>query len=696
MKHYDPKDIRNFGLLAHGGAGKTSVAEAFLFNAKVTTRLCKVDDRNSNFDTDPEEVERRTTMKVGLGCIEWKGKKINIVDTPGDHNFFADTRSAMAAIDAAVVLVSACDGVEVGTERVWSLCKEHGLPRAILINKLDRDRANFDQALNDIKENLDPTVVPLHLPIGIEAGFRGVVDLLSFKAFEYPRDGSGTPKEIPIPADLADRAAELRTNLMEGVAESDESLLDDYLASGQLSDEQLRQGLARGVASGSVLPLLCASGSLNMGVDLLMDLVANMFPAPTDRPARKGTKPRSEDPEERAPDANAPFSAYVFKTVVDPFAGRLTIFRIYSGRVESDGTLYNATIDERERYGQIYFVQGKKQEPLGSAGVGDIVCVAKLKETKTGHTFCDPKAPITFKPIGIPRPCMSYAIKPHSQGDEDKVSTAIQRLMEEDVSLELTRDEVASEFILSGNGDLHIMATVGKMKRKFGVEVDLELPKVPYQETVKKKVTNIEGKHKKQTGGRGQFGVCYIDMEPLPRTEATAFEFEDAIFGGSIPRNFIPAVEKGIVEASVRGVLAGYPMRYFKVRLTDGKYHPVDSSEMAFKIAGSLAFKEAAAKASPTLLEPIMNMEIVAPDEHMGDIMGNLSGRRGRVVGTDHRGHNVVINAQAPMSEILTYAADLTSMTSARGTFTMSMSHYEEVPAQVQEKVVAARAKEKE
>ena len=693
MKHYEPKDVRNVGLLGHGGSGKTSLGEAILFDAKATTRLCKVDDENSNFDSEPEEIKRKSSISTGFGTVGWKGRRITVIDTPGDYAFFEDTRSCAVAMDSAVVVVSAVDGVEVGTERVWELLGELKTPPALFVNKLDRERADFERTLNDIKETLNPSVVPLTLPIGQEADFRGVVNLLSGKALLYEDDGSGSFTEGEVPADMAAAVEEARTNLIEGIAETDEELMEKFFEEGTLTNEEMGRGIATAMAEGNFIPLFCGSATHNIGVQPLLDLIASAFPSPLARGEVKGFAPDGETELVRETSVDAPFSAYVFKTNADPFAGRLTVFRVFSGKLPGEGTLYNLTLGSKENYNRLFVVGGKKGDTVSGAAVGDIVAFAKLKEVKTGHTLGDPGDPILYRGLEKPPPAIAFALSPRSQGDEDKLAMALQRLLEEDPAMEIERDELSKQLILKGMGQVHIEVIVEKMRRKFGVEVDLSLPRVPYRETIKVKVTGVEGKHKKQTGGRGQFGVAYIDMEPKERGEG--FEFKDDIFGGSIPRTYIPAVEKGIREASERGFLAGYPVVDFQARLYDGKFHAVDSSEMAFKIAGSLAFKNAMEKAKPTLLEPIMNMEIVVPNDYMGDIMGDVSSRRGRVLGMEPRGKNQVIRAQVPLALVQKYAPDLRSMTGGRGTFVMELSHYEEVPAELQEKIIEAAKAEK-
>ena len=687
MKTFESKDIRNVGLLAHSGSGKTSLAEAFLFNANVTTRLCKVDDENSNFDFEPEEHKRRATMKATVGAIEWQKRKINIIDTPGDNNFFSDTRTAVIAMDAAVVVVSCVDGVEVGTDRAWALLQEANIPRAIYLNKLDRERSDFDRALAEVRETLSMHAVPLQIPVGKEAGFKGVVRLLKNRAYIYNTDGSGTVTEQDVPPDMADAVAEARQMIVETVAETSEDLMEKYFEEGDLSAEELAVGLAKGIRAGTIIPVLCGSAVNNIAVQPLMDLIVDQFPSPLDRGEVVATNPVSGEELMVAPDPAAPFSGYVFKTIVDPYAGRLNIVRVFSGSTGSDGLLYDVRTEERERFSALYTLTGKKQDTITGASAGDIITFAKLKEVRTGDTLCDEKRVVKFE--GLPQipPAISFAIRAKTQGDEDKLGSSLSRLLEEDPSLELSRNEQSKEFVISGMGQAHVESVVERLKRKFGVDVELSIPKVPYRETIRKPVKGVQGRHKKQTGGRGQFGDCWIDMEPGER--GTGFDFVDNIVGGSIPRNYIPAVEKGLQESLERGYLAGFPVVDVKVRLFDGSYHAVDSSEMAFKMAGHIAFKAAMEKANPCLLEPVMELEIVVPEENMGDVMGDMNSRRGRVLGMDSRGRNQIIRAQAPLAEVQRYATDLRSMTSGRGTFTMQFHHYEEVPDIIAQKVIA-------
>lgn len=686
---YEPKDIRNVALVGHGGAGKTSVGEAMIFTSGGVTRLGKVEEGNTVLDWEPEELKRHSSVSTGVAQAVWDKTKINILDTPGDSNFINDSRNCLAVADCALLVVSAVGGVEVNTEKMWGIAEELGLPRIILINKCDRERANPQQALKEIRENLHPGVVQIHVPIGKEGAFQGLVSALSGKAFKY-EGTSGKGKEIPIPADIADEVAAARKAIIEAVAESDEALMEKYFADDDLPESDVQAVLPTLIQSGAIVPVIYGAASKNIGTDLLLNVLRIAAPSPVGRGVIKAKK--GDAPAEVAPDANAPFAAQVFKTVADAYAGRLTLMRIWSGTLEPDTGFVNTTRDVRERFGQILAIHGKKQEPQESAVAGDIVAVAKLKETTTGDSLCAAGAEVSFEKLEPVLPIVTFAIKAQAKGDEEKVIEGLHRLAEEDPSLVIGLDEQTRDILLSGMGQVHIEVVRARLKRKFGVEVDLALPKVPYRETIKKKVTGIEGKHKKQSGGRGQYGVCFIDMEPLPRGKM--YEFDDAIFGGSIPRQFIPAVDKGIQEAMVKGPMIGCPVVDIKVRLFDGKYHNVDSSEMAFKIAGSQAFKEGFAKAGGVLLEPVMNMEVVIPDECMGDVMGDITSRRGKVQGMAAQGRYQVIRAQIPMSESLQYAPDLNSMTSGRGTFSLELSHYEEVPGQIADKIVETRREE--
>lgn len=673
--------LRNIVLVAHGGSGKTSLAETILFNAGVLNRIGKVEEGNTAMDFEPEELKRQSSISSAFHQYTWLKRTVNIIDTPGDQNFFTDTRFCMPAAESAVVVVDAVDGVKVQTEQAWDFADEYGMPRLFFINKLDRERSDFQKVFADLSESFTPKPILLQLPIGSEADFKGVVDLVTMKAYVY--DEKGKASETDIPGDMKAVVEKEHEELIENVAEADDALIEKYLEGETLSDEEIHIALRTGILHKTFVPTLCGSATKNVGIDLLMNFLVNCMPSPADREPKTGTDDKGESVE-CSPDPNAPFSAIVFKTVADPYAGRLSIFKIISGQLGSDGNLYNAKKSAKERFTQLLGLAGKEQKPVTSAGPGDIVAVAKLKDTTTGDTLTD-GAKFTF---AFPEPLPSlitFAVSAKSKGDEDKVFSSLTKLLEEDEALHLDRNAETKEILLSGLGQIHIEVTVEKLKRKFNVEVQLETPKVPYKETIKKKV-RVQGKHKKQSGGHGQYGDCWIQMEPLARGKG--FEFVDAIVGGAIPKTYIPAVEKGIVEAAVKGVLAGFPCIDFKVTLDDGTFHAVDSSEMAFKIAGSLAFKKAATDAIPVLLEPIMEVAVITPEEFMGDIMGDLNSRRGRVLGMDSKGKNQVINAQVPMSEFLTYAPDLNSMTGGRGMFTMKFSHYDEVPAQISQKII--------
>ena len=684
MKNYEAADLRTVALIGHSKSGKTSLGEAMLYDSKVTSRLGKVDDETSSLDTEPEELLRKSSMQLALGYCEWKKKKINFVDTPGDANFSADTILALRAVDGVVCVVSAPDGVQVGTERTWALAAEHKLPGLIFINKLDRDRANFDKALGEVREILSKKAVALQIPIGAEAAFNGVVDLLTLKAYSFGDDGRDIA-EIEVPADLADQAARAREALIEGIAESDDQLLEKYFEAGELSEEDIHQGLAAGITGGTFVPVLCGSGTKNVGVQPLLDLIAQSFPTPLLRGSVEG---RDEVKVECT--GGAPLVAQVFKTIGTD-VGRMALLRLYAGTMTNDTSLANTTRRSKERVGQIYALVGKKRESIDQAVAGDLIGLAKLKDARTGDTFCEEKgSELILEPAVMPEPVISYAVSPKSKGDEEKVASKLNDMIAEDPSLCLDRDPESKEMLLRGLGQVHIEMAVEKLKRQ-GVEVELALPKVPYRETIRGKAKDIEGKHKKQSGGRGQFGVCFIDMERKASgsDNEDPLEFVDAIFGGSIPKQFIPAVEKGIRKRMDSGVIAGYPVLDIKVTLKDGKYHPVDSDGRSFEMAGSKGFQEAFKKATPILLEPIMQLEVRCPEDNMGDIIGDISSRRGKVLGTEARGREQMIKAQVPQAEVLRYAIDLESITAGRGSFVVGFSHYDEVPSNLVEAIVA-------
>jgi elongation factor G len=682
--------IRNIALIAHNGAGKTSLAEVMLFSTGVINRQGRVEDGNTAMDFEPEEIKRQSSISSGFHQFPWKKHTVTIIDTPGDQNFFTDTKLCLQAADSAIVLVDAVDGVKFQTEQAWEFAADFNLPLTIFINKLDRERADFFKAYKNTTDTFSPKPIILQIPIGKEQAFGGVIDLLSMKAFTYDEKGLASATEIP--GELESQANEERENLIENIAEADDELLERYLEGETLTNEELTDALKKGLNQRAFVPVLCGSATKNIGIDLLQDHMVACMPSPADRGGLAGVKPGTNEEEVRLPVTDAPFSGYVFKTIADPYAGRLSVIRVISGQLGSDGTFYNVNKDTKERYNQLLTLMGKEQKPSQGAGPGNIVAMAKLKETTTGDTICDDSAPVQFT-LTDPLPTLiSFAVGAKSSGDEDKIFTSLSKLLEEDPGLKLERRAETKEILLSGRGQVHIEAATEKLKRKFNVEAVLNTPKVPYRETVTKKV-RVQGKHKKQTGGHGQYGDCWIQMEPLPRGKG--FEFVDAIVGGVIPKTYIPAVEKGIVEACQKGILAGFPCVDFSVKLDDGSFHAVDSSEMAFKIAGALAFRKAVQEANPVLLEPIMEVTITTPDEYMGDIMGDLNGRRGRVLGMDTDGKYQVIKANVPMSEFLTYAPDLRSMTGGRGVYAMEFSHYDEVPAQIAEKIIEETKKEK-
>ncbi len=687
MKRPETAKIRNVALVAHGGAGKTTLTEALLFCAGATTRLGRVEDGTTTTDFDEDEIRRKISISAAMAWCEWKGRKVNLVDTPGFAAFLTDAKNALRVVDGAVVVVGAPDGVKVQTEKVWSIAAAQDLPRVIYLSKMDRERADFARALEDVQKNLSPKAVPVQVPIGQEAGFTGVVDLVRMRAFTFATDGSGKATEGSVPDAVKALAEKQRAALVEAVAEADDRLLEKYLETGELTEAEVQEGLAKGIRDEKLFPVLCGAPSRNVAVAPLLDLLAECFPCPTERPVVEGTDPKGNGTVRREVKDDAPLAALVFKTVADPYAGKVTMFRVYSGTLTSDSSVLNATKGVKERVGQLLLLRGKQQTPVESVGAGDMGAVVKLKETGTGDTLCDEKAPIRLPEITFPAPVISFAVEPKAKGDEDKMSTAFTRLREEDPTIQIRYDPQTRETVVSGMGRAHVEIVGERLKRKFGVEVTLKTPRVPYKETIKAKAREIQGRHKKQTGGRGQFGDCWIHMEPVPRSGG--FEFVNQVVGGAIPRNYIPAVEKGILEGMERGPVAGYPVVDLRVILYDGSTHTVDSSELAFKLAGRLAFRKAMAQAKPTLLEPIMTVEVIAPGECMGDIVGDLNSKRGRVLGIEAKGRNQAVKANVPLSEMLEYDSRLRSITGDRGDYSMEFSHYEEVPAHLQEKIVA-------
>jgi elongation factor G len=690
MKVYDAASIRNVALVGHSGSGKTQLASAILSISNMVNRFGKVDDGTTVTDYDEEEIARKHTLSAALAYAEWNKQKINLIDTPGIGNFLSDAHAGLQVADGALVVVDAVSGVMVQTEKVWSIGDDLKLPRLVVLNRLDRERASLERSLASLREACSRTVIPVQLPIGEERSFKGVVDLVTRKAYVFQTDESGKFSETAVPPAMEADVNAAREALIEMVAENDERLMEKFFEAGTLTDAELVAGLRSATMAGKLFPLVCTSALLNIGVPQLLDAIGACLPSPADRPFRAIDKDGVETT--RQADEKLPAAAFVWKTVADPFAGRITMFRVVSGSLKSDSNCYNKTRDTLERFGHLLLLQGKTQTSVPEIKAGDLGAVAKLKDTLTNDTLGDRSQTVSFPAVKFPEPVLSYAIEPKSRGDEDKISTAMHRLEEEDPSIRYSRDPQTKELLLSGQGQLHIEVTVAKLKRRFGVDVNLKPPRIPYRETIKAS-TEAHGRHKKQTGGHGQFGDCKIKVEPLAR--GADFEFVDDIFGGSIPRQFIPAVEKGIQDARSRGYLAGYPMVDFRVTVFDGSYHDVDSNELSFKLAGSLAFKDAMTRARPTILEPIMNVEVHAPSDFAGDLMGDLNGRRGRIGGMDTRGAMTIIKAQVPMAEMLTYEQHLTSATGGRGSYHMEYSHYDEVPAHLQSKIIAASKAER-
>jgi len=680
------ENLRSIGIIAHGGAGKTTLAEAILFDSGSIDRLGKVDEGTCTMDFEPEEIKRNISISSSFHHYQWKKYKVNIIDTPGDDNFLNDARICLQAADGVVIVIDAIDGVKAQTEKIWRFVDKFNLPRIVFINKMDRERADFYKVLQDIQNSLNSKVIPVQIPIGSETSFKGLIDLIHTKSYIYSNGLAGKFEMKDASSDLPEEATTHQNQLIEYIAETSDELIEKYLEGKDLSMDEIENGLRKGVLSRQFVPLCCGSALKNIGIQPLLDLINLCLPAPADRGLIIGEDPKTHEEKKRKPDPHEPFSGLVFKTIADPYAGRLTIFRVYSGTLKSDSTVYNSTKGERERFGQILLMEGKAQKSVPSSSVGDIVAIAKLKETTTGDTLCDEKDPIVYMPASVFQAVMSYAIEPKTKGDEEKIFSSMTRLLEEDLTLKLHRNDETKEIILSGMGQIHIEVAIEKLRRKFGVDVNLKTPKVPYRETIKGRA-RVQGKYKRQTGGRGQYGDVWIEIEPLPKEKG--FEFVDKIVGGAIPKQYISAVQKGIVEAMQQGVLAGYKVTEIKITLVDGSFHEVDSSDMAFKIAGSMAFKKGFLQAQPIFLEPIMKVTVAVPDECMGDVIGDLNSRRGRVLGMEAKGRQQVISVQVPMAEILKYAIDLTSMTGGRGSFTTELLHYEEVPGHLSEKIIA-------
>ena len=688
MKNAEVKEIRNIAILSHGSAGKTSLADAMLFGGGAVDLQGSVDNDTSIFMHEPEEIARKITITSALGFTDWKGVRINIIDTPGYINFLEETKGILRAVDGAVLIVSAISGVKAETEKIYKFACDSEISRIAFVSKLDKERADFFRAVGDMEKYFCKGALVLQLPIGLESNFSGIVDLIKMKALYFAKDNSGKVEEKDIPENMKQDAASYRKKLVEQIAETDDSLLEKYLDKGDLSQEDLMGGLKHGTLGGGLLPVLCGSPVGNMGIQQLMDAVIMCLPSPVERAgivAIKGTDPKTNQEATRKPVPDEPFSAIVFKTVIDPFAGKLSMVRVFSGTLKADSTIYNSSKQVKEKVGSLFHVEGKKQVSVQALSAGQIGAVAKLKETLTGDTLCAENQQILLQFAKFIDPVMSFAIEPKSRGDEDKVSIGIHKLLDEDPTLRFAFDDQTKEMVLSGMGQVHLEVTIEKLKRKFGVDVKMKTPKVPYKETIRAKAS-AQGKYKKQTGGHGQYGDAWIEIEPLPR--GSGFVFEDKIVGGVIPRQYIPAVEKGVVEAMHGGMLAGFPMVDVKVKLFDGSYHNVDSSEMAFKVAASLGFKKAVEAARPVLLEPIMSVEVVAPDDTLGAVIGDLNSRRGKVQGVVPQANGQTIKAQVPMSEMLTYAPTLNSLTSGRGMYTMEFFGYEDVPSHLAQKII--------
>jgi elongation factor G len=692
MKVYSGAEIRNVAVVGHNDTGKTTLVSQLLFNAGATTRMGRIEDGTTTTDFDQDEMDRKHSISCAVAFAEWKNTKINLLDTPGFGIFLMESKSALRVADAAAIVVSGVTGVEVTTEKVWKFAAEYELPRIVVVNKMDRERSSASRTLDALQKKFGKNVVPIQLPMGEEKDFKGVVDLVSMQAYIYSTDGSGKVQPADIPDEYKTDAADWREKLIEKVAEGDDTLMERFFEQGGLSQEELLDGLRREVSHHEIYPVLFASASHNIGGHAVLDAMVALLPSPDEAKTVSGRNAKGDAIEfERRAEAFP--AALVFKTFSDPFSGRVSLFRVFSGTFQSDHTYWNTSKDHEERIGKLQVLQGKQQVPVSELRAGDIGAVAKLKDVHTGDTLAAKDHPIVILHIGYPEAAIAFAIEGKARGDEDKIGAALGRIMEEDPTIRFGRDPMTKEFQIAGQGQLHVEIVVSKLKKKYGVDVILHPPKVPYRETITKPA-DAHGRHKKQSGGHGQFADCKITVEPLPR--GADFEFVDEIFGGSIPRQYIPAVEKGIQDARTKGFLAGYPMVDFRVRLKDGQYHDVDSSEMAFKIAGSLAYHQAMELARPTLLEPIMHVDISAPAEYVGDLMGDLNSRRGRVEGVDAEEDTQTVKARVPLSEMLTYGSTLRSITQGRGSFHMEFSHYEEVPRGLQEKIITESKKAKE
>ncbi|HEY3025153.1 MAG TPA: elongation factor G [Pyrinomonadaceae bacterium] len=686
MKSYATDAIRNLAVIGHGDAGKTQLISSLLYVAGATPRWGKVDEGTTVTDHDEDSIARKITLNTALAHLEHRDTKINFIDTPGYAAFVAHARPAVRVADCALAVVDGAKGVEVQTEKTWAYANEFILPRMMVITKLDKEHADFGRALESAQRTFSRAIIPFTLPIGKEKDFRGIVDVVHMKAYEF--DAQGKPRAIEIPADGRELVDKARERLVELVAESDDALLEKYFEQGTLDESDILPNINKAIAQSKLCPVFAVSNATLVGLSALLDSIVDYAPNPAAHEAEHGRASSDGDggePISRKYDSSEPFSAYVFRTIADPFAGRINVMKVISGKVQTDATVLNSTRGTQERLGALHAIQGKQLDKVTEAKAGDIVACVKLKETQTGDTLSDKAAPIVYEPVEYPEAAIAFAIEPKSRQDEEKISVALHKILEEDLALDFHRDAQTKEFLLAGSGQLHVETVVEKLKKRYGVEVMLHPPKVPYKETITQRA-EVQGRHKKQTGGRGQFGDCKVIFEPLPR--GGGFQFEDKIFGGSVPQQFRPAIEKGIVEAAQTGAIAGYPLVDFKVSLIDGSYHDVDSDEHSFRAAGRKAFRAAIERVKPVLLEPIMDVEVVAPQEYSGDLMGDLNSRRGRVQGMDTRGNQQVIKAQVPMAEMLNYQSTLNSITAARGSYHMQFSHYDPVPGQLSQKIV--------
>ncbi len=690
MKKFSTPNIRNVVLVGHGGTGKTSLNEAMLFTLGAITRLGKIEDGSTVSDYDPDEIKRKISINVSLSYGEYKNCKINMIDTPGYADFIGEVISSLRVAENALLVIDAVSGVEVQAEKAWGYASDYGLSPLVFVNKMDKENADFFEALTGAVESFGNSVIPVQLPVGKESTFQGVIDLIKMKAC-FTKDGKVVEEDIP--ADLLAQAEEYREKLIEKIAESDDRLLEKYLEGEELKPEELISGLRVGIKSKNLVPVLCGSATKNAGIQSLMEVIVDYLPSPADEKEIKGISSQTNEEITRTPDENDTFSAFVFKTMTDPYVGRLNYVRVYSGNLKADSIVYNAVKRKKEKIGHIFYLRGKTQEETKEVPAGDIAVIPKLAETETNDALCDEAKPIIFESVKFPEPLISVAVEPKTKGDEEKISTSLAKLAEEDVTLKVYRNPETKQTVVSGIGDVHLEVLMDRLKRKFGVETQLSAPKIPFRETIRRSA-KAQGKYKKQTGGRGQYGDCWLEIGPMEKGKG--FEFVDKIFGGAIPKGFIPAVEKGVREAIEAGVVAGYPVVDVRVKVCDGSYHPVDSSEMAFKIAGSMAFKSAMAQADPIILEPIMNVEVVVPEMYMGDVIGDLSGKHGKILGMEARGKNQVVKALAPLAEMSRYATELRSITHGRGSYSLEFASYEEVPADIAKKIIEESKKEKE